>query len=60
MKYVKQADTWHVVDPDGKPDFAEHRPHLRALCGQKTHTGIYPEPIDDGEHCKECDAKVQK
>lgn len=44
IQFVKQADTWHVVDEEAKPDPKERRPHLRAKCGAKLHMGTFDDP----------------
>lgn len=55
VTYVKQGDTWHVVDPEGKRDPNERRPHKRARCGALLHCGEYDEPIDEEpEICEAC------
>ena len=46
-EYVKHADTWHVVDPEGERDPKQRRPHLRAVCGRVTHTGTYADTSID-------------
>lgn len=67
MKFVKQADTYHLVEDDAKPEPArvttpdglervDGRPALRAKCGAFVHTGKLDQPIDDGDHCKACES----
>ena len=58
MTWVKQADTWHIVDPDGKPDPLERRPHLRSKCEMKTHMGTFDAPIDDGPVCGSSESRA--